>query len=142
MAKTAVKEESESDYSSGGVVEVLSSRQCGFCMVGNHTGCCIKTSPFWGKSWVCPCECDKSLVVKRKVDLSWVDKYRGPFKDPDTKKPKSTTTNISSAPSTATKITRVPAKPRDKRVDALATEMLEDVRKSDDYQKEKEKWES
>jgi hypothetical protein len=128
-----------------GNVEILSKVNCGFCMTGHHTSCCIRTSPYYNKIWICPCDCDKSLVVKPKPVKDWWSKYRSPFKKVEsgtTKSRKKTATNIPYTPSTTTHVPYVPPKPRDKRVDALAAEMLEDVRAHEDFQKEKEKWEA
>lgn len=127
-------------------VEILSKVNCGFCMTGHHTNCTIRTSPWYGKIWICPCECDKSLVEKPKPVKDWYNRYRAPFKkvtEGETKrKRKSTATNISyrGSAKSVTPAPYVPPKPRDSRVDALASEMLEDVRSHEDFLKEKEKW--
>lgn len=122
-------------------VEVISKVNCGFCMTGNHTSCCIKTSPFWSKIWVCPCECDKSLVVKPKPNKDWFSKYREPFNKVTSEgKKKKAATNISAPVFSAPPKPYVPPKPRNSAIDALANEMLDDVRESDEIKAEKEKW--
>jgi len=128
-----------------GNVEIISKVKCGFCMTGHHTTCVVKSSPYWGKVWVCPCGCDKSLVVKPKPSKDWFSKYKAPFTavtDGDGKKKrKAIATNTSYvAPKVVEHVPYVPPKPRDARVDALVNEMLEDVRATEEFQAEKEKW--
>ncbi len=125
------------------VVEILSNRVCGFCLLGTHINCCIRTTPFYNKVWVCPCDCDKSVVVKPKGPGDWWKKYSKENYPRTEKKKRTTATNN---PSTVTYVAPKPAPrkpaPRDARVDALASEMLDDVRTHEEFKKEKEKWES
>lgn len=39
-------------------------RRCGFCGTGQHQHCVVETPPWYGRTWKCQCECDKTNVTK------------------------------------------------------------------------------
>jgi len=83
------------------------SGSCGFCNSGAHGNCCVQTTPFWNRVFICGCGCEPSSHTVR-------------------------------AAAPAKRLLR--DAPRNAEVDRVASELLTEIRESDEVQAELAAW--